>query len=610
MNVRDGNHEAASGGMGLRGKIFLVFGALLVLSLAVVGGVTYWQSAELASRKTLETNLEIISEAGNQVVASIGKVRSDLLKLKDTPPIRGIMRTRASGGIDPLDGSTQKLWQKRLAAIFKAFLLNVPEYAQIRYLDETGKEQVRVDSDGKSIRIVSQGELQDKSAHAYFRETIRLEAEKFYYSALNLNREHGRVEKPHRPMFRVALPVFNQAGQVRGMLIINVLGSRILDQAMPLLGHYSSYVVNRDGYFLRHPDASKTFGFDLGFDHRLEQEIPEIARRLRMENTGALIDEENDHLYTFLKIAFDAENPSRYWAVILQQNASVVFRDSVAAGKMMLWAGLLIGIIAILIILWLLNRIIVTPVMMLADATHKMKQGDLSVRLPVDQARDEFQMLYRTINEFAESQQESTRHLQREVTRRTAELESRNSELEMRGEYERSFGQVMALFSSGQNLSSILNGVLGILADVHPYPVSALYIYDHAEKVLNCAASFGATESLKYSFRPGEGLVGQAASEGKTLLVKEVDSESGAVIDGGLLSFEPAALIVCPIRHHEKVLGEFVLGVIVLAASRSLHEIDCASIERLCLQIGMAIETRQLSYASQTTETNEEPNNA
>ncbi|MDO8302654.1 MAG: PAS domain S-box protein, partial [Sedimentisphaerales bacterium] len=114
-------------------------------------------------------------------------------------------------------------------------------------------------------------------------------------------------------------------------------------------------------------------------------------------------------------------------------------------------------------------------------------------------------------------------------------LEEKNRELEKWNSYERSYGEVMTLFGSTYNEKEILDGTLSRLAEIHPFPVSAIYLYDEWSGKLKCAASHGAPRSLKMEISQGDGLIGQAALEKKRLLVdKGINKEIQLDIETGI----------------------------------------------------------------------------
>jgi len=165
-------------------------------------------------------------------------------------------------------------------------------------------------------------------------------------------------------------------------------------------------------------------------------------------------------------------------------------------------------------------------------------------------------------------------------------LLERNTELQARALYDQSYATAMALFSSTNSLEQALDGLLSIMAEHHPFPVSAMYMQDAWTGRLTLAASHGAAKSLQQEFERGEGLIGQAALEGKPVMLDGLDEQSGMIIAAGLFETQPAALIIQPVSYRDKVLG-----VLVLASSKALMESDGHFIERLAGQLGMAMNS-------------------
>lgn len=79
-------------------------------------------------------------------------------------------------------------------------------YDQLRFIDPQGMEQVRVDLRDDGGVVIADEDLQDKSGRYFFQEAMRLPKGSIYMSPLDLNIEHGQVERPYKPMLRLAPP--------------------------------------------------------------------------------------------------------------------------------------------------------------------------------------------------------------------------------------------------------------------------------------------------------------------------------------------------------------------------------------------------------------------
>ncbi len=191
-----------------------------------------------------------------------------------------------------------------------------------------------------------------------------------------------------------------------------------------------------------------------------------------------------------------------------------------------------------------------------------------------------------TISEMGIGGKRSFSGIIRDISeRRDAEqaIAEKNGELELRGRYDHSYAKVMVLFSSTYDQGKALSGLLSILADNHPFPVSAIYTYDEWNGTLKLSVSHGAPDTLKKEFEPGEGLIGQVALDNKSMVLEMFD-ETGLSIEAGVLSFAPPCVLISPIVYQEKTMG-----VLVLAASKALTDMDQPFIGRLAAQLGVSM---------------------
>ncbi len=212
-------------------------------------------SAGLYLREASQAESSLLAVEGYRVAAlaqlfqlELRPVADDLRELANGDGLRAYL---ADGRPADLDRAIQR-------AVFYSRLK--PELDQIRYLDEHGREVVRVDHGGL---IVPHAELQDKSDRPYFLKTFALGAGNLYLSAFDLNVERGQVERPYKPMLRFAVPVFDAAGRHRGVYVINVLGARVLSYLQdfrPDLQHRLR-VLNARGYWLKGARPEQEWGF-------------------------------------------------------------------------------------------------------------------------------------------------------------------------------------------------------------------------------------------------------------------------------------------------------------------------------------------------------------
>ncbi|MEE9543013.1 MAG: PAS domain S-box protein, partial [Thermodesulfobacteriota bacterium] len=149
------------------------------------------------------------------------------------------------------------------------------------------------------------------------------------------------------------------------------------------------------------------------------------------------------------------------------------------------------------------------------------------------------------------------------------EIIAQNIMLEESARDEHLLGSAMALFTSTYDKDKILNGTLELLAENHPYPVSALYLYDEWAAKLICRASYCASDSLKKELSIGDGVVGQSIIQKEALVLDSEDNYFSMSIETGIGLVEPTVIIVSPIFYQNKIMG-----VLTVASSTALSERD------------------------------------
>jgi len=157
------------------------------------------------------------------------------------------------------------------------------------------------------------------------------------------------------------------------------------------------------------------------------------------------------------------------------------------------------------------------------------------------------------------------------------------------GKFEMTHGKVLDIFNASFDRKEIMQGTLDALAENHPFPVSAVYLYDEWTGALHREAGRAVPETLAQEYAEGEGLVGQAAMENMSILVGEFDPNNTLVIETGAFSFKPKAVLVTPIVYQDRRQG-----VLVLAATRTLTERERSFVDRLAGQLGVALHNLSL----------------
>ncbi|XOV69309.1 MAG: PAS domain-containing protein [Fluviicola sp.] len=107
------------------------------------------------------------------------------------------------------------------------FMKTQSGFDQVRIFDTTGHEVIRINAENTPI-IVDSASLQDKSNRSYIHQARKLGKGEFYTSPISLNKEHGKVQTPRKPVIRMLSSIYNNDTKV-GYLVINYKILSLLD---------------------------------------------------------------------------------------------------------------------------------------------------------------------------------------------------------------------------------------------------------------------------------------------------------------------------------------------------------------------------------------------
>lgn len=181
---------------------------------------------------------------------------------------------------------------RRLRALQASFLTLArrnPQYQQIRWIDKSGMEKVRVMRDQGKPFVVASRELQDKSQRYYFIDANALLPGELYISHVDLNVENGEVENPSKATLRIATTVVDSERNRRGIIIINIamrylfnLVQNSTETGLPT--HY--LLLNQEGELLNSwVERSKTTD-TLEEDNDFPASHPEVWQKISLVDSG------------------------------------------------------------------------------------------------------------------------------------------------------------------------------------------------------------------------------------------------------------------------------------------------------------------------------------
>lgn len=346
----------------LRTKLIIAFILITLIPVLITGLYAIQTSTDTLRRQALATQQEQAQTLKARVESFLATTRADLSFLSQSVPFVAYMQAREQKNIP---GEVLKAARQEVEREFIALSLNRAIYYQMRYLDETGMEVVRVDTQGNKSRVISEGRLQNKAERYYFKDTMRLQGGNILVSPLDLNRERGKVEVPHKPVIRYAMKVYTRSKKPAGIIITNVDAKQFLR----LLG--DARLVLPNGFFARHPQGNRRWGgpTDLGTGYDIKKEYPELAERI-LSSTDSISTDE----LTISQAEILVPGSNKHWRLIIQDETPVLL-ESVFLFRITFFIILGISIIAALALALFFSYSITRPIEHLTNIANNISKG-------------------------------------------------------------------------------------------------------------------------------------------------------------------------------------------------------------------------------------------
>jgi PAS domain S-box-containing protein len=248
-------------------KLFLRILALnTFVCILFLAGITYY--VEKLETGYVATRAEYFAQThADQLRGSLETLALDVTQLAQLLTLQRYIRTGAEDA------------KQLLQTIFVNRVQSWQAFAQIRYIDASGIERIRVDQNNGQTIVVGDAALQNKGDREYFRQTAVLAAGQLYISRIDLNVENGAIEQPWKPMLRMAAPIFSaDTGEQAGIVIINVLAQNLIENLRSGLDDngVGLMMLTDEGYWITGAPEEKLWGFMFGNDHTLAAENPAL----------------------------------------------------------------------------------------------------------------------------------------------------------------------------------------------------------------------------------------------------------------------------------------------------------------------------------------------
>ncbi|MBI4329477.1 MAG: HAMP domain-containing protein [Chloroflexi bacterium] len=544
--------------LSIRVKLVIAFCLIGVVPVALVGGYGAAFSFTLLNQAVLGALQEDVSLKAGQIQQFLETSREDVLSLSRLPTVRALIE------------APRQPPRAAVAPVKRAFLA-VSEsrkiYHQIGYLNQRGREVVRVDFDGERHQIIPAAGLQEKRTRYYFPEAMAVPAGVLYVPT-DLSDERGNVASPSRLVIRYATRLVNSRGESRGIVIVHVDASKIVSQVVRLRRERGTvFLVDSRGVYLAHSDRVRpeSGAFVASAGESLHRDFPEgVTAAVLSRRPGTMAEPGlRGRILAFAPIQL---GPGReFWMLVHAYSKGEVLSSirSLQVVVLVLGGGVLVIALGAGVTL---ARHFTRPITRLIRGAEAVAAGDFDRAIQVN-TNDEFEDLSHQFNRMADRLKEREREL-----------------LEARERAERKAREAEALYRIGTEISRLLSlpRILELVVEKARELLKsdvAILCLDEPGVGLRIGAASGLLEPL--SLRPG----------------KPVEATGSEEIGS------PGAL--CPIPHSiglaahaavrlqsgERVVGNLCVGY---RTARRVDPDETEFLKGLASQAAVAIENARL----------------
>lgn len=354
----------------LRVKLAIAFAIVAIIPVVIVGLYSLQFTSQNLLDQEFDAQAAQVESDEAAILSFLNTAQSDVRFLGNSSPLQQFLSFQSADKKKLADLKAQ------LTAEFLAFAQSRDIYYQIRYIDETGQEIVRVDTKNGTSLVIPANRLQNKGDRYYFKKSVILPASRIFVSPLDLNRERGEVEVPHKAVIRYAVPVRHKNGKRAGIVITNVDANRFLGSLK------RSMLLDKEGFYFTHNDESKRWGSlrDLGTGANFSQDVPEYAESILNSDIGHV--ETSQSVLSYRRLEVPGGN-GQQWMLISQRST-----DELMSGiqSFRITWGLILGagLFLALVVAMILDAKITRPIEYLTEAAEMVSTGNLARQIQVD----------------------------------------------------------------------------------------------------------------------------------------------------------------------------------------------------------------------------------
>lgn len=414
---------------GIRKKLLVITALTVLPLLAITVVVTAYLVERSYDRQAALLETVRLKKVTSRLNFLARMAESDIVFLSRLPSLLAMSRALDNDGIDPVTARAYQQEAMDTESALIGFMESKEIYDQARLLDAHGREVLRVNLEGDKAAVVPSPSLQPKGARYYFTETAKLPEGRVYVSFVDLNRERGQIEQPHKPMLRFSTPLRDLQGKLIGVIVLNFFANRLFAEGLGDLAKLKTgywLIIDQNGYYLYnppHPERLWGSPRDLNTGSKCQKDFGPACKSI-LEGGITRTDMDGESWDAHSLVVTFPQNPDKRLAVTHMVPAPTLgtYFEQI---KVMMMMAVAVAVAVALLLAWLSGRLVANPLINLTQTMQRFSNNEWSVRSELVSG-DELGRLAAGFNNMAERLHGLYTDLENKVSARTEELEKTN----------------------------------------------------------------------------------------------------------------------------------------------------------------------------------------
>ncbi len=363
-------------------KLTIAFQFVMLVPVIAIVLYGYLFTNRLMSQQILDSAAREVQLQAGHIVRSLGQAQGDALHLSQLRSLSMLRRLQS----DPQLAGDRELWREEAAQDMMVLLSVRPMYQNVRYIDSTSQEVIRVESDGSEVRNLPVTSLQNRRAASYFERASSLPTGSAFVSSFALDEEDSNPEQP--------LVHYTITLGADGLVLIDIHADWILHN-LPTNVQFDTWaLIDHNGHYLVYPDNYQPVATS-------SEGLATISPGLDLLISGGHGSfETQGNVYVYDTIVPSASRPDSFWVLYRDTPHNVLFASVTDFfQKAALFTVIAVGL-AILIAAYVGHNI-VDPLLHLQRQAARLGQGGEAPLPPDHLPDDEIGQLSRTFYDMA-----------------------------------------------------------------------------------------------------------------------------------------------------------------------------------------------------------------